>query len=510
MIESVVVNVLGSNGDHEVLTIFETGEDTGIFLGAIPTADVPPAPVSGDCRVSVKAGDAVTIEHADASLQAVLRTTVNISADPYGLVFDSETGAPVDGASVTLVDAATGAPATVFGADGTTPWPSTVISGRPVTDGNGVVHTVASGEYRFPLTALGSYRIVVTPPAPYTAPSTATMAELSNLRRPDGQGLEILPASFGQNLTLSAPALVRVDIPVDRPGEVVGLTMQSSRQTAVAGDQVIHTIKVTNQDHTRIKRGVVLTIRTAAALRIRPGSIWIDGVQVNNGVSLTSDGLGLTIQLDDIAAGGTRTIVYAVTVRSDAAPGTVTSSAEATDRSGASARANVALKIERDVIAGRMTLIGRGALLIDGDARVRRLIGSVSANWSPGKADGTQQTEVGVFAAIRHNFDRYEAFDLKGTSVVAGLDLRFGLAPKLEFGGQVTVRRGITDGTTSYAIGPQVGITPVDNMLLSIGYNITGFRDRDFTASRSTSRGLFAAVRMKFDARLLGSLTGMR
>lgn len=361
VIESVVVNVLGSNGDHEVLTIFETGEDTGIFLGAIPTADVPPAPVSGDCRVSVKAGDAVTIEHADASLQAVLRTTVNISADPYGLVFDSETGAPVDGVSVTLVDAATGAPAKVFGADGTTPWPSTVISGRPVTDGNGVVHTVASGEYRFPLTALGSYRIVVTPPAPYTAPSTATMAELSNLRRPDGQGLEILPASFGQNLTLSAPALVRVDIPVDRPGEVVGLTMQSSRQTTVAGDQVIHTIKVTNQDHTRIKRGVVLTSRTAAALRIRPGSIWIDGVQVNNGVSLTSDGLGLTIQLDDIAAGGTRTIVYAVTVRSDAAPGTVTSSAEATDRSGASARANVALKIERDVIAGRMTLIGRVA-----------------------------------------------------------------------------------------------------------------------------------------------------
>lgn len=160
--------------------------------------------------------------------------------------------------------------------------------------------------------------------------------------------------------------------------------------------------------------------------------------------------------------------------------------------------------------AGDAGPVGRGALLIDDDAKVRRLIGSVSANWSPGKADGTQQTEVGVFAAIRHNFDRYEAFDLKGTSVVAGLDLRFGLAPKLEFGGQVTVRRGITDGTTSYAIGPQVGITPVDNMLLSIGYNITGFRDRDFTASRSTSRGLFAAVRMKFDAGLLGSLTGMR
>lgn len=358
-IESVEVNVVGSNGDHELLTIFETAEDSGVFLGAIPTADIPPVPVSGDCRVSVKAGDAVTIELADANLQALLRTTVKVSADPYGLIFDSETGAPVDGASVTLVDAVTGAPAKVFGIDGTTPWPSTVISGRPVTDGNGVVHAVAPGEYRFPLTGLGSYRIVVTPPAPFTAPSSATLAELANLRRPDGQSLDILPASFGQSLTLSAPALVRIDIPVDRVGAAVGLMMQASRQTVVAGDQVIYTIKVTNQDRTRIKRGVVLTGRTAAALRIRPGSIWIDGVQASTGVTLSPDGLGLTIQLGDIPAGSTRIITYAVTVRSDASPGTVTSFTEATDRGGVSTRANAALKIERDVIAGRMTLIGR-------------------------------------------------------------------------------------------------------------------------------------------------------
>ena len=38
--------------------------------------------------------------------------------DPYGMVFNSSTGDPLDGVGLTLVDAATGQPATVFGDDG--------------------------------------------------------------------------------------------------------------------------------------------------------------------------------------------------------------------------------------------------------------------------------------------------------------------------------------------------------------------------------------------------------
>ena len=37
-------------------------------------------------------------------------------------------------------------------------------------------------------------------------------------------------------------------------------------------------------------------------------------------------------------------------------------------------------------------------------------------------------------------------------------------------------------------------------MLLTVGYNIEGFRDRDFGAARNTDKGVFAAVRMTIDA----------
>ena len=41
---------------------------------------------------------------------------------------------------------------------------------------------------------------------------------------------------------------------------------------------------------------------------------------------------------------------------------------------------------------------------------------------------------------------------------------------------------------------------PTPDLLLSVGYNLTGFRDRDYSAARSTERGFYANVRMKLDA----------
>jgi Na+/proline symporter len=36
-------------------------------------------------------------------------------------------------------------------------------------------------------------------------------------------------------------------------------------------------------------------------------------------------------------------------------------------------------------------------------------------------------------------------------------------------------------------------------VLLNVGYNIAGFRDPDFSASRSTTRGVYVLLRMKLD-----------
>ena len=357
-IDTISAVITTSNGDREVLSVFETAPDSGVFTGSVPTVATRSA--SGDCRLGLSGGDTISIgAMLIGGALPIASATMNVLADPFGLVFDSEDGSPVDGVTVTLIDALTGAAARVFADDGVTGWPSTVTTGQPVRDAAGNTYPMAPGEYRFPLAPFGSYRLVVEPVAPYTAPSTATRAQLAGLTRPDGQPLLIVDASYGGTFALSSPTPVRVDVPIDRPGLSVALSKTTSRARAVPGDAVFYTIAATNGDGQRIKRAVSLIDTPSKWLRLRKDSIRIDGAANPAAVQVTADGSQLTIALGDIAPGATRTVVYAMSVRADAPQGQALNRAVATDARGNQAVASANLLIERETIAGRMTLIGR-------------------------------------------------------------------------------------------------------------------------------------------------------
>ena len=163
-------------------------------------------------------------------------------------------------------------------------------------------------------------------------------------------------------------------------------------------------------------------------------------------------------------------------------------------------------------VAGEDTPIGRTALTVTGQAKSQRLVASLSTNWSPrSNVNGklVRRTELGLFLGARYNLDRVNDFDLSGTTVLGGLDARIGLSERVEVGGSATVRKNLENGTTSFALGPQVSFAPAKNTLMTFGYNVSGFRDRDFAAARSTDRGIYATVRLKFDADTFGFL-GLR
>lgn len=368
-IDQLETTLTVSSGDRETIMIFETGPDTGVFVGAVPTVGMPPGLQANDCRLSVASGDAIAISTREAPTAPVLATAqVAVLADPYGYVFDSEDGSPVDGARISLVDATTGQPAQVFADNGVTTWPATVTSGQPVIDGAGNRHLFGPGEYRFPLAARGLYRLVVEPPDPYRAPSAATPAQLAGVTRPDGSPLTLAPASTGGSLALDSPEPVRIDIPVDRPGKPVVLSKTASRPRAQPGDPVFYTIVVSNPDATHAKRAVRVSDRPDRALRLRPDTLRLDGRGAPGNVQISPDGSGFALTLDTIPAGGRRTITYAAAVRPDAAPGPAQNRVDATDSRGFSAFAGALVTVEDDGLTARMTLIGR---ITDGGCAAR-------------------------------------------------------------------------------------------------------------------------------------------
>lgn len=359
-IDQVTTVLTTPRGDREVLTIFETGNNTGVFTGAIRTRSIPPTLAQGDCLLSVLSGDPITVAVGQTeNSPPVITTLVSVLADPFGYVFDSEDGSLVSGARVSLVDAATGAAATVFAEDGVTPWPSVVVSGQPITDGAGNVYQMSPGEYRFPLAPLGNYRLLIEPPAPYTAPSAVTPEGLIGLTRPDGSPFVISDASYGASFPLASVVPVRVDIPLDRPNVVVALSKSASRANAQPGDAVFYTVTVRNSDSARPKRNVVVTDTPSNWLRLRQDTIRINGEPAGNSVAIAPDGGTIRFTIPSIAAGATARITYAMFVRADSPAGQAVNRAEAADPRGGTSVAEAVIRIDRDTIASRMTIIGR-------------------------------------------------------------------------------------------------------------------------------------------------------
>ncbi len=358
-IDSFEAQIVTDSGDSERFMLTESAANSGIFLAMVNTRAIPPAPVPNDCVLSVRPGDELHFDLDNISTGSTIASAdLDILIDPFGLTFDSADGTAVNGTQVTIVDAATGAPAQVFGDDGVSSFPSTITAGSTVTDSSGLQYAFPTGFYRFPFLRPGNYRLIITPPAPYTHPSVATPAEIALLTRPDGGQFVIAPGSYGGIITLSDPAPVRIDVPMDRPGGQLSLRKTTSAVTAMPGDVVQYRIEVRNPDRTRNSGPVTVTDLLPNSMRLRLNSVRYNGAAIN--ATPTADGSQFSVTLPPLAGGRTGLLTYLAEVRVDARPGDAINRASARDNRGAqSDTVDAMVRIVRDGISERFTLVGR-------------------------------------------------------------------------------------------------------------------------------------------------------
>ncbi|MDZ7686197.1 MAG: hypothetical protein U5O39_15305 [Gammaproteobacteria bacterium] len=210
---SVVVSS-SATSDEETVMLFESGTDSGVFVGFVFSTSQQST--RGDCVVSVASRSEVAATYLDPDDQSDTNRAV-APISPVGIVFNEETGEPVDGVILTLVSVDQDRPADVRG-DGPdyALYPSAVVSGETVQDRIGGIYDHGSGEYRFPAVPAGRYRFEIFNTREFEfsdRPDDELQALGAGLIESDGR-FKLGPASRGEPFHVSQGAIPRIDIPV--------------------------------------------------------------------------------------------------------------------------------------------------------------------------------------------------------------------------------------------------------------------------------------------------------
>jgi uncharacterized repeat protein (TIGR01451 family) len=352
-VDLVEVTVGALGGDSETLVLEETAADSGRFLGYVQTRAGGAA--VGDCVLDVQRDGDLTARYVDA-LDATDIATDAALVDPFGVVFDSQTGQPIDGARVRLVAAGSGAPAAVLGDDGQSAYPADMVTGQTVTDSGGTSYSLPPGVFRFPLVAAGDYQLVVEPPAGYRAPSTVPESRLQTL---PGSPYALTPASFGNAMTIAGEIPQAIDIPLDPAAGALFLDKRAGLDVAAIGDFVPYTVTVRNVTAGAPLTNVVVTDYLPPGMRYQPGSARLDGTSPLE-PEIGADGLTLTFQLPDLPAQRSASLRYVGVVATAAAGGTLVNRAIArADDGSESNAASAAVVLREELFTSSTLLLGR-------------------------------------------------------------------------------------------------------------------------------------------------------
>ncbi|MBI5888147.1 MAG: OmpA family protein [Deltaproteobacteria bacterium] len=357
---TVTLTVPGSN-ESETLRLQETGLDTGVFAGYITIGSAQAA--ANNCVLNYLAdGQKILASYADP-VNGDTAEDVSL-VDPYGLMFDSATGAPVNGAIITLIDNATGLPAVVAGDDGVSAYPSTVTTGGAATDGSGKVYNFPAGEYRFPFIAPGNYRFDIIPALGYRLPSTAAFADLQSL--PGAPFVLDNPGSIGGVFNVPLGVAVKIDIPTDPVRVMLYLTKTASKSTAAVGDFLQYRVGVENTSTQFDVSNAVISDEMPLGFRYRKGSATLGGVRAPDPL-ISSDGRTLSFAAGSLAMnGGKAEITYVAAIAAGAKTGKAVNTAYAvgTTLNNGTVNSNTAratVEVKDDLFAEKSFIAGRVA-----------------------------------------------------------------------------------------------------------------------------------------------------
>ena len=123
-----------------------------------------------------------------------------------------------------------------------------------------------------------------------------------------------------------------------------------------------------------------------------------------------------------------------------------------------------------------------------------RLVDNLNANYRPWKA-----LQLSLGYGIKYARERIAGVVYSGITDQISFEGRYDLTEHVDLGLRGSVLHAWADTRTSWSAGPSVGVSPATNVWVSLGFNVLGYTDRDFSASNYTAAGPYLRLRLKFD-----------
>ncbi|MCX5848918.1 MAG: hypothetical protein NTW65_05670, partial [Deltaproteobacteria bacterium] len=123
-----------------------------------------------------------------------------------------------------------------------------------------------------------------------------------------------------------------------------------------------------------------------------------------------------------------------------------------------------------------------------------RLVNNFVANYRPFK-----ELQISLHYGAKYVQEKIEGSDYSGYTDLLGIEGRYDVSKDWDVGLHGSILHSWDSGQLDYSGGMSVGYNVAQNAWMSLGYNLTGFEDKDFSQTNYTAQGPFVRFRLKFD-----------
>jgi hypothetical protein len=124
----------------------------------------------------------------------------------------------------------------------------------------------------------------------------------------------------------------------------------------------------------------------------------------------------------------------------------------------------------------------------------RRVVNNLNANYRPGS-----QLQLSLQYGAKYLTEAVEGTDYSGFTDLIGVEGRYDLTSKWDLGVKGSLLHSWQSRQLSGCSGVSLGYNVMENAWVSLGYNLTGFSDQDFSLADYTAQGPYLRFRFKFD-----------